>query len=332
MSSRLCSVLLALAAIGAAADDADSAIASAVLSNDECSSSDAGACSLNALQLRGTQEHAVDDDATNTTEHCDATARVCEDYMTYGLTPGECAGDDLCRSLDAGDYGSTKGSAWFCAPKDKACDKYLDLNPNDFEPTEKLAENDTATMNVGLLPGTIMAKGFSSCARHSCHGYVRGNWCQCNSRCRRYGNCCPDYYARCAARHGVSGAGSGGSVGGPVMTLYHTTSPGIANEILRSNFKPGRAGWCGGAIYFINTPVLPRSKYAPGITQSGAIIEARVRMGKIARMGRHCDGMGGRGVHAASSHGYNSIIFNPGDGDEFIVWHSSQIISKRRYK
>mmetsp|Transcript_26624 Transcript_26624/g.76911 ORF Transcript_26624/g.76911 Transcript_26624/m.76911 type:complete len:197 (+) Transcript_26624:83-673(+) len=85
-----------------------------------------------------------------------------------------------------------------------------------------------------------------------------------------------------------------------IKTLYHTTSPDIANRILHSSFHPGNSGWCGGAIYFVDTPYLPRSKYGPQ-TQSGAVIKAVVDLGRMAygpslplglrlRHGRGCHG------------------------------------------
>merc|ERR1712187_807664 len=84
-----------------------------------------------------------------------------------------------------------------------------------------------------------------------------------------------------------------GRPGGNVMTLYHTTSPQIAELILREGFKPGRGGWCGGAIYFIDQPYLKRTKFA-STTKTGAIIEAKVDMGRMAKMDRRCAAQFGR--------------------------------------
>jgi len=120
---------------------------------------------------------------------------------------------------------------------------------------------------------------------------------------------------------------------GPVMTLYHTTAVKWANAIVKEGFRPGHGGWCGGAIYFIDHPYLARSKFAPGVTEAGAILEAKVRMGRMAtHFDRHCKGYGGHGRWAAQNRGYNSIRFNPGDGNEFIIWHPSQVVSVRIWK
>merc|ERR1711972_528069 len=55
--------------------------------------------------------------------------------------------------------------------------------------------------------------------------------------------------------------------GDTVMTLYHTTAVKWAKAIVKEGFRPGHSGWCGGAIYFIDQPYLPRSKFAPGVTE-----------------------------------------------------------------
>jgi len=116
------------------------------------------------------------------------------------------------------------------------------------------------------------------------------------------------------------------------MTLYHTTSPEVAELILQGGFKPGSEGWCGGAIYFIDTPVLPESKYSPTTTQDGAILEVEVDMGRTATMDEKCSADYGVGVQAALAHGFDSVSFNPGDGVEFVIADDSRIRSIRRYQ
>merc|ERR1712060_231090 len=108
-----------------------------------------------------------------------------------------------------------------------------------------------------------------------------------------------------------------------IMTLYHTTSPEVAEKILREGFKPGRNGWCGGAIYFIDQPYLKKTKFAT-TTKTGAIIEARMDRGCTARFGR--------GIWGAQKRVYESLEFNPGDGNEYVIWSSSRVISTRRFK
>jgi len=116
-----------------------------------------------------------------------------------------------------------------------------------------------------------------------------------------------------------------------IKTLYHTTSPEIASLILRTGFKPGHSGWCGGAIYFTDIPYLPRSKFGPA-TKTGAIIQAEVDLGRMAYMDRHCHSSRGSGVAAMSRAGYDSLCFNPGDGSEYVVLSPRRDLSTRLYK
>jgi len=120
-------------------------------------------------------------------------------------------------------------------------------------------------------------------------------------------------------------------VTGNLMTLYHTTSPAIAETILSSHFEPGTSGWCGGAIYFTNTPHLKSTKFGPD-TRTGAVIQAKVNMGRMAEMDRRCSADFGRGISQAVRHGYDSLRFNPGDGDEFVILSASRVVSMRRFK
>jgi len=124
------------------------------------------------------------------------------------------------------------------------------------------------------------------------------------------------------------------------MTLFHITSPEVAKLIVAGNFRPGSTGWCGGAIYFSPVTHLPKSKYNPLKTQGGAVIEAQVDMGRTAVSTRPdacnngADGSccpipgGGTGIEGAQAANYNSIRFNPGDGDEFVIWNPAQVLSK----
>jgi len=116
------------------------------------------------------------------------------------------------------------------------------------------------------------------------------------------------------------------------MTLYHTTSPEVAELILESGFKPGSEGWCGGAIYFLDTPILPKSKYSPTTTKDGAILEAKVDMGRMVTMDKKCSAGYGLGVRAAVAKGYDSVSFNPGDGVEYVIADNSRVRSVTRYQ
>lgn len=109
-----------------------------------------------------------------------------------------------------------------------------------------------------------------------------------------------------------------------VKTLYHTTSPATADQIMANGFQPGREGWCGGAIYFFGKKRLPKTKLGPD-SKTGAVIEAKVDMGRSVRLDNRCR----HGADQDTRLSYDSITFNPGDGIEYIVWDPSRVISKR---
>merc|ERR1712187_417782 len=96
-------------------------------------------------------------------------------------------------------------------------------------------------------------------------------------------------------------------------------------------------------IYLINKPFLPKSKWDPKTTKGGAYIEAQVEFGKMCDMVRTCNSglsgqcctyqaTGGHGTTGAAAAGCNSILWNPGDGNEWIIWDSKQVLSTKLYK
>lgn len=177
------------------------------------------------------------------------------------------------------------------------------------------------------------------CAEYGCVSFVSWHQCHCNSQCSHHGSCCSDYSYTCQApsqtdrrrqpsasppRRRRQAPNSQPPAQQNVMTLYHTTSPATAELILKSSFRPGHSGWCGGAIYFYTSPNLPPTKLGPD-SSTGAVIEAQVNMGRMAHLDSKCDGA------AQAKQHYDSITFNPGDGAEYLVWSSARIISMRRY-
>lgn len=109
-----------------------------------------------------------------------------------------------------------------------------------------------------------------------------------------------------------------------VRTLYHTTSPKIAEEILASGFRPGSHGWCGGGIYFFGLPKLPETKLGDD-SHLGAVLEVEVDLGLMAHLNSRCNG-----ALFAKRH-YDSVTFNPFDGDEFVIYSKHRVISVKRY-
>lgn len=114
------------------------------------------------------------------------------------------------------------------------------------------------------------------------------------------------------------------------MNLYHQTSPRIAKLIMNGGFKCGSAGWCGGGIYFATTPQATYTKAIGPDSHLGFIIEATVDIGKVLQMTAACD----RNMTGATltEMGYDSIKFNPGDGDEYIVYSNDRVVSTKKYR
>jgi len=124
---------------------------------------------------------------------------------------------------------------------------------------------------------------------------------------------------------------------GSIMTLYHQTGSEAGESILRTGFRAGRVGLCGGGIYFAETALATYTKAVGPDSQRGFIIEARVDLGRIARMSRLCTSpsfpiLDGTPVaDHLREHNADSLAFNPGDGMEHIIADSSRVLSMRRY-
>jgi len=130
-----------------------------------------------------------------------------------------------------------------------------------------------------------------------------------------------------------------------IKTLYHITNPEAGASILKSSFRPGHQGWCGGAIYFAPDPSECWHKAAPGMLAKGFfMIEAVVDVGRSKTMPNYCTSPSictltsivwcgadskNRETEVASQ-GYDSLTFNPGDGVEYIIWDPSRVKSMKR--
>uniref|UniRef100_A0A7S1RPY7 SMB domain-containing protein n=1 Tax=Alexandrium catenella TaxID=2925 RepID=A0A7S1RPY7_ALECA len=165
-----------------------------------------------------------------------------------------------------------------------------------------------------------------SCMNYGCSAYVYLQLCQCNPQCREHNNCCDDFDDTCGGARHLSGTGDGR---GPTMTLYHQTSPDIGELILKNGFKPGTRGWCGGAMYFATSPQATVTKALGLDSHRGFLIEAEVFLGKVKQMPPWCDmKMTAEKLH---KEGYDSVVFNPIDGDEHVIYNSSQVLATRRF-
>mmetsp|Transcript_46406 Transcript_46406/g.86714 ORF Transcript_46406/g.86714 Transcript_46406/m.86714 type:complete len:304 (+) Transcript_46406:90-1001(+) len=119
---------------------------------------------------------------------------------------------------------------------------------------------------------------------------------------------------------------------GEVITVYHQTGCDVGPKILQDGFRLGRSGWCGGGIYFARSPDATKTKAVGPDSHKGFMIEARVRIGRVAQGDKKC-AINGRHLQGRSllSAGYDSIEFDPGDGQEVIVYCSNQVISTKSY-
>lgn len=180
-------------------------------------------------------------------------------------------------------------------------------------------------LDVRKLQASENSTRIGSCMDYGCSGYVKMQLCQCNPECGKYGNCCEDFSDTCAGtRHLLSR-----DERGPIRTLYHQTSHEIGELILKEGFKPGSRGWCGGAMYFATSPRATITKASGLNSNRGFMVEAEVYLGKVKHMPSWCDmQMTGDKLW---KEGYDSIVFNPIDGDEHVIYNSSQVLATRRF-
>jgi len=114
---------------------------------------------------------------------------------------------------------------------------------------------------------------------------------------------------------------------GKSKMVYHQTNEEIAKIIMASGFRRGNHGWCGGAIYFAADPKATFHKAIGSNSHQGVILGAQVELGKVCKMGTWCE----RSMTLEKLHsmGCDSITFNPGDGDEFVIYEPWRVKSLR---
>lgn len=314
----------------------ESALTSMVLSDDECLNTGTTDCALNAIQVQGSRQTTAEREEAGFCKICHST---CQDHATYGLLE-QCNAEPMCHLLDAAEL--NRNSTCVCAQESCKGVGSLQLGNEDSSDDSGASDDLGASFTRGCRRRRYCSHaGGGSCAQFGCGGgYVRWRGCQCNQDCEKHGSCCSDYHQKCSRTPSPPPQASHSS---NIKTLYHTTSRGIANLILNSNFKPGSQGWCGGAVYFMDYPGLPKSKEDPLTTQRGAIVEARVDLGKVcqstrnkncreSRRGTCCPMLGGgHGIQGAAAAGCGSILWNPGDGNEYVIWDTRRILSRKIY-
>lgn len=111
---------------------------------------------------------------------------------------------------------------------------------------------------------------------------------------------------------------------GTIMTGYHQTSPELCELILKTGFKLGHVGWCGGGIYFAETQEATFHKAIGPDSHMGCMLKATIDVGRMLHMYPYCDKV--MTLHFLKSMRYDSITFNPGDGDEIVVYEPSRVL------
>jgi len=131
-----------------------------------------------------------------------------------------------------------------------------------------------------------------------------------------------------------------------IKTLYHMTNKEAGRKILSSQFRAGHYGWCGGGIYFSPSPNDCWHKAAPGARRPDGVfmIEAQVDLGRMKSMDWHCTSPSfcylfnemtcpldktNQGAKFLKE-GYDSTTFNPGDGQEYIIWDAARVKSMKQ--
>mmetsp|Transcript_120630 Transcript_120630/g.341077 ORF Transcript_120630/g.341077 Transcript_120630/m.341077 type:complete len:386 (-) Transcript_120630:137-1294(-) len=224
-------------------------------------------------------------------------------------TPGWTNGYN-CRAQGKSDRDGCSSAGWTCYAYEKHrwCSHGRPTRGKEWAFTSDLRQPEKNCCACGKSSG--------SCSDYGCGGnYKPWQACQCTPECSRYNNCCDDYQSACVS--------SGGE---RYMTGYHQTSKDICESIMKSNFRRGSGGWCGGAIYFAMSPEATKTKAIAASSHDGCMIEAKVNVGRQKRAGRDCDHYNADKVR---SENYDSVIFNPGDGDEIVVYDPSRVVSKK---
>jgi len=285
-----------------------STIVSATDQEEECAAGAAGDCALSLRQLRAlpAQQAALQQDPPPQAEAAAAAANATqEDTSHYGAVPGDLPDGVPGGWGEAADFaGSFSGG--------------LRHGGNHSE--------NPANATLGSMGR------WGSCQQFGCITYY-APWlgCQCNLGCEKHGSCCYDYGSRCAhhyhhQHHPAPAPAPAGHQ--KILTLFHQTSAEAAELIVQNGFRPGTQGWCGGGIYFATSIEATNTKAIGPDSHKGQMLQAQVNVGKVKYMSASCDrGLSGQQV---ANEGYDSVSFNPGDGQEYIVYDKNHVLSVKK--
>ncbi|CAJ1427019.1 unnamed protein product [Effrenium voratum] len=186
---------------------------------------------------------------------------------------------------------------------------------------------DARCHSAHSAPAPAPASKSSCSAIPSCAGL--GGEC-CPTKAGMYLGCCPESmipHAEAPPPRFENGRS--------VMTVYHQTSPEACQGILATGFRIGHDGWCGGAIYFAMTPEATKTKAITPHSGIGCMLEAKVNVGHVKKYPccRYCGGHQDQHIAwtkgSLKSKGYDSIVIDPGDGPELVIYDNKQVMSLR---
>eukprot|EP00933_Yihiella_yeosuensis_P045238 TRINITY_DN40584_c0_g1_i1.p1 TRINITY_DN40584_c0_g1~~TRINITY_DN40584_c0_g1_i1.p1 ORF type:complete len:345 (+),score=52.15 TRINITY_DN40584_c0_g1_i1:78-1112(+) len=312
----------------AATEISETSVSEALALNDECREGDSQ-CTLNAIQLKSKGLAAVSEmeDSNTTSEagrpskwssHNSQKSHVSCDPMCHQREDVQSGGGDTSQSLGAG-------------------------------------PDETGTGTDAVLGRGNYIRHYAWDCWKFCHGSGPcDHFCGHGNACCRYGwkhrdNAVCQHVPFYPILHGhtcvnvvhpqpSSGTGNTGDAGcsnrgrgGQIKTLYHQTGCDIGPLILKNGFNLGSRGWCGGGIYFAESPHATGTKAIGADSHKGFMIEAKVMVGRVGTGDRTCH-TGGKALWGSALHnaGYDTMTFNPGDGNEWVVYCSSQVLSTRR--
>jgi len=209
-----------------------------------------------------------------------------------------------------------------------------------FSDDQAPGPGDSGDLSAFNDTGADLEATYGSCASYGCGGFSKAHSCQCNSHCEHYGNCCGDYHSKCSRGHGGDSSHHHHGTSGRVVTGYHQTSAAAGRAILRSGFRSGHVGYCGGGIYFAASVWATSAKAIGPDSKHGFIIEAKIDLGRNRHMKNVClsSRLGVKSLSHTPTSRYlarmhaDSFTFNPCDGTEYVIADPRRVISMKKYQ
>ncbi|CAE7903000.1 unnamed protein product [Symbiodinium sp. KB8] len=171
---------------------------------------------------------------------------------------------------------------------------------------------------TAFRPSFKSAAGWVGCWYYGCHGSYHPEFhCQCNQGCVRFRNCCYDYGRKCWHAPDSRRRRSGRRRNPP--------PPPQAPDSRRRRGSPAQGKIVTG--FHQTSPDATKTKAIGNDSKSGCMIEVKVDVGRVKYEGPRCGHKWTKQEFLQT--GYDSIRFDPGDGDELVIYDSSRVKSMR---